>query len=187
MINLHVHICENALLSRRDYTVMDEVVDRELWERCRKGRMTSRRVEPAPMKREVKEEGGGYQEWKRRRREGERDSRNNSGRRERDAREDEGRRERNGRSWRNEEYSWREERPGGDRRREGNLRSTPPTEFKRETDRGGYRERKEVEERLLSKHLLQLGRDKATLRASRVEVEKRVSLCHQVQGERSGG
>jgi len=132
---------------RRDYTVMDEVVDRELWERCRKGRMTSRRVEPAPMKREVKEEGGGYQEWKRRRREGERDSRNNSGRRERDAREDEGRRERNGRSWRNEEYSWREERPGGDRRREGNLRSTPPTEFKRETDRGGYRERKEVEER----------------------------------------
>ena len=47
---------------------MDEVVDRELWERCRKGRMTSRSMEPAPRKREVKEEGG-YQEWKRRRRE----------------------------------------------------------------------------------------------------------------------
>ena len=27
------------------------------------------------------------------------------------------------------------------------MRSTPPTEFKRETDRGGYRERREVEER----------------------------------------
>ena len=137
--------------------MMDEVVDRELWEKCRKGRMTSRRMdEPAPMKREVKEEGGGYLEWKRsRRREGERDnddrrerdSRDNSGRRERDAREDDGGRERNGRSWRNEEYSWREERPGGDRRREGNLRSTPPREFKRETDRGGYRDRRDVEER----------------------------------------
>ena len=61
--------CEYIFLPRRDYTVMDEVVDRELWERCRKGRMTSRSMEPAPRKREVKEEGG-YQEWKRRRREG---------------------------------------------------------------------------------------------------------------------
>jgi len=137
---------------RRDYTVMDEVVDRELWEKCRKGRMTSRRMdEPAPMKREVKEEGGGYLEWKRsRRREGERDNDdrrerdsrdNNGGIRERDAREDDGGRERNGRSWRNEEYSWREERPGGDRRREGNLRSTPSREFKRETDRRDVEER----------------------------------------------
>merc|ERR1719180_307573 len=117
--------------------------------------MTSRRMdEPAPMKREVKEEGGGYLEWKRsRRREGERDnddrrerdSRDNGGRRERDAREDDGGRERNGRSWRNEEYSWREERSGGDSRREDNLRSPPPREFKRETDRGSYRERREVQ------------------------------------------
>ena len=46
---------------------MGEVVDRELWEKCRKGRMTRRRMEePAPRKREVKEEGS-YQEWKRRR------------------------------------------------------------------------------------------------------------------------
>ena len=148
--------CE-YVLPRRDYTVMEEVVDRELWERCRKGRMTSRSMEPAPRKREVKEEGGGgYQEWKRRRREGERDSRDNDGRREKDPsdgreRDSRDRRERDSRdtSWRNEEYSWREreERPRGDRRREGNSRTTPSMEFKRETDRG-YRERKGVEEKL---------------------------------------
>ena len=168
--------CEYVLLPRRDYTVMNEVVDRELWDRCRKGRMTSTRMEPAPRKRDVKEEEVSYQEWKMRRREGERD---NGGRRERDSRDDSGRRERNS-SWRNEEYSWREERPHGDRRREGNLRTTPPVEFKRETDRGhresdrghresdrghrgsdrghresdrGHRERREVEEKQGSSRL----------------------------------
>merc|ERR1712130_403863 len=70
-------------------------------------------------------------------------------RRERDYRDSHGRRDSDSRdrSWRSEEYSWREERPRGDRRR-----APPPLEFKRETDRGyretedtnrGYRERKE--------------------------------------------
>ena len=136
---------------------MDEVVDRELWERCRKGRMTSRSMEPAPRKREVKEEGG-YQEWKRRRREGERESRDNDVRRERDRPERDSwdRRERDARdtSWRNEEYSWREEGLRGGGRREGLLRTSPTMEFKRETD-GGYRERKAVEEKMIRSRLVE--------------------------------
>ena len=134
-------------LLRRDYTVMGEVVDRELWEKCRKGRMTRRRMEePAPRKREVKEEGS-YQEWKRkRRREEESGLSYNDERRGRGNRDDDSRRERFA-SRRDEEYSWTEGRPQGGRRREDNHAPMDASrEFKKETDRG-YRER-EIEDRM---------------------------------------
>jgi len=117
---------------RRDYRVIEEVVDRDFWEKCRRGRLTSRREGgDAPRKREIKEEtgSGSYREWKRSREDSgknyrEDGERNHRGDGERNYRgEDPTRSSRDGSDRRershvrmNEEYSWQDERSSSRRR-----------------------------------------------------------------------
>ena len=112
--------------------MIEEVVDRDLWEKCRRGRLTSRREGgDAPRKREIKEEtgSGSYREWKRSREDSgknyrEDGERNHRGDGERNYRgEDPTRSSRDGSDRRershvqmNEEYSWQDERSSSRRR-----------------------------------------------------------------------
>ena len=138
---------------RRDYRVIEEVVDRDLWEKCRRGKLTSRREggdalrkrggEDAPRKREIKEEtgSGSYREWKR--------SREDSGKnyREDGERNYRGEGERNHRG--DDERNYRGEDPrrssrdGSDRRERSHVRMNEEYSWQdeRSSSRRGYSSR----------------------------------------------
>ena len=138
--------------------MIEEVVDRDLWEKCRRGKLTSRREggdaarkrggEDAPRKREIKEEtgSGSYREWKRSREDsgknyredGERNYRGEDPRR--SSRDGSDRRERSHVRM-NEEYSWQDERSSSRRRYSS---QDYHRQLKRENEEE-YRDRREPE------------------------------------------